>query len=286
MSIVCSVSVPPVALATPKSITFGTGLSSYRATSTFDGLMSRWMIPFWWACWIAWHTGTNSSSRSFGVSLWSSQYSVIGTPLTSSMTKNGRPSCSPPSSTLAMFGWSISASACRSASNRASTCFESIPALMSLTATSRLTGSVCLARQTDAHAPLADHLDQLVLAGDDDAGLLVLAAIVVDDDPWSDDPGLIGAGLRASRRRSARASLSVPDFRGGMVLGLIEARPIEQRVGTEVRIEELVEPQAQLGTAGAFAFQQGGAFGRVGDGDGGGEQVEFVHRIGPPTRLA
>ena len=24
------------------------------------------MIPFWCACWIAWQTGTNSSSRSFG----------------------------------------------------------------------------------------------------------------------------------------------------------------------------------------------------------------------------
>ena len=26
--------------------------------------MSRWMMPFWWACWIAWQTGRNSSSRS------------------------------------------------------------------------------------------------------------------------------------------------------------------------------------------------------------------------------
>ena len=25
--------------------------------------MSRWMMPFWWACWTAWQTGTNSSSR-------------------------------------------------------------------------------------------------------------------------------------------------------------------------------------------------------------------------------
>src|SRR5262245_4037252 len=30
---------------------FGTGLPSYTATSTFDGLRSRWMIPFWCACW-------------------------------------------------------------------------------------------------------------------------------------------------------------------------------------------------------------------------------------------
>ena len=47
-----------------------------------------------------------------------------------------------------MLGWSIRARACRSASNRAMTCRESIPALMSLTATSRLTGSVCWAIQT------------------------------------------------------------------------------------------------------------------------------------------
>ena len=67
--------------------------------------MSRWMTPFWWACWIAWQTGTNSSSRCRGVSLRASQNWVIGTPLTSSMTKNGRPSgVAPPSSTRAMFG--------------------------------------------------------------------------------------------------------------------------------------------------------------------------------------
>ena len=28
--------------------------------------MSRWMIPFWWACWMAWQTWMNSSSRSLG----------------------------------------------------------------------------------------------------------------------------------------------------------------------------------------------------------------------------
>ena len=55
------------------------------------GLMSRWMIPFWWACWIAWQTGTNSSSRCRGVSRRSSQNVVMGMPLTSSMTKKGRP---------------------------------------------------------------------------------------------------------------------------------------------------------------------------------------------------
>src|SRR5207344_2607961 len=49
---VLSVKVCPAALATPKSIIFGTGRSSYSATRTLDGLMSRWMTPFWWACWI------------------------------------------------------------------------------------------------------------------------------------------------------------------------------------------------------------------------------------------
>jgi hypothetical protein len=29
----------------------------------FDGLMSRWMIPFWWARWMAWQTVMNKSSR-------------------------------------------------------------------------------------------------------------------------------------------------------------------------------------------------------------------------------
>ena len=43
---VLSVSAGPVAFATPKSITFGTGRSSYSAISTLDGLMSRWMMPF------------------------------------------------------------------------------------------------------------------------------------------------------------------------------------------------------------------------------------------------
>ena len=44
-----------------------------------------------------------------------------------------------------MLGWSIRASACRSASNRASTWRLSNPALMSFRATSRLTGWVCSA---------------------------------------------------------------------------------------------------------------------------------------------
>jgi hypothetical protein len=70
-------------------------------------------------------------------------------PRTSSMTKNGRP-CSvvPASRTVAMFGWSISARACRSASNRATTCRVSMPGLITFSATFRWTGWVCSATNT------------------------------------------------------------------------------------------------------------------------------------------
>jgi len=37
------VSRPSVALAMPKSITFGTGTPSCSVTRMFDGLMSRWI---------------------------------------------------------------------------------------------------------------------------------------------------------------------------------------------------------------------------------------------------
>ena len=47
-----------------------------------------------------------------------------------------------------MLGWSISASACRSASKRASTCLGVHAGLDELEATVRLTGSVCWAIQT------------------------------------------------------------------------------------------------------------------------------------------
>ena len=51
----------------------------------------------------------------------------------------------PASRTLAMLGWSISARACRSASNRAITCRVSMPGLMTFRATLRRTGCVCSA---------------------------------------------------------------------------------------------------------------------------------------------
>ena len=62
-SVFC-VSSALVAFAIPKSITLGTGRPSCSETSTFDGLTSRWMIPFWCACWIASQTFVKSSRRS------------------------------------------------------------------------------------------------------------------------------------------------------------------------------------------------------------------------------
>ena len=126
------------------------------------------MIPFWWACCTAWQTATNNSSRARTGSRLRSQYSVIGSPWTSSITKNGWPaSVVPPSKTRAMLGWSIKASACRSASNRASTARESMPILISFSATCRLTGAVWLCPINGAHAPLAEDFEQRVPAGDD-----------------------------------------------------------------------------------------------------------------------
>ena len=66
-----------------------------------------------------------------------------------------------------MLGWSIKASACRSASNRASTARESMPILISLSATCRLTGSSLTGPVNGAHAPLAEDFEQRVPAGDD-----------------------------------------------------------------------------------------------------------------------
>ena len=46
VNIVACASSAPVAFAIPKSITFGAASPSCSVTSTFDGLISRWMMPF------------------------------------------------------------------------------------------------------------------------------------------------------------------------------------------------------------------------------------------------
>ena len=79
---------------------------------------------------------------------------MIGTPLTSSITKKGRPvSVAPASRTVAMLGWSMIASAWRSASNRATTCAVSMPGLMTFSATLRRTGFSCSAMKTAPMPP-------------------------------------------------------------------------------------------------------------------------------------
>ena len=70
-----------------------------------------------------------------------------------------------------MFGWSIRASAWRSASKRAITCRVSMPSLMILRATLRRTGSLLLGHVDDPHAPFADLLQELVAADDACRGL-------------------------------------------------------------------------------------------------------------------
>src|ERR1035438_10799594 len=63
----------------PKSMTLGIGTPSCRAIMMLEGLMSRWMIPFWCACWIAWQTCTKRSSRCRMLRRFLSQYFVIRT---------------------------------------------------------------------------------------------------------------------------------------------------------------------------------------------------------------
>ena len=110
-------------------------------------------------------------------------------------------SVAPASSTLAMFGWSISASACRSASNRAMTCLVSMPSLMTLSATRRRTGSSCSAILHHAAAALADLLQQLVTADHRRPGcsvtMLTVAPVL----------GLLVESLPRSRALAARLGL-------------------------------------------------------------------------------
>ena len=73
----------------------------------FDGFMSRWMIPFLMRVLdrvADLHEQLEALFARVETLAWS-QYSVIGMPLTSSITKYGRPlSVAPASSTLAIFG--------------------------------------------------------------------------------------------------------------------------------------------------------------------------------------
>ena len=83
----------------------------------------------------------------------------------------------PASSTLAMLGWSISARACRSASNRASTCRRVHARLDDLQGHLPPDRLGLLGHVDDAHAPFADLLQELVGADDRAGRSLSLSAV-------------------------------------------------------------------------------------------------------------
>ena len=93
-----------------------------------------------------------------------------------------------------MFGWSMIASAWRSASKRATTWPVSMPGLMTLSATLRRTGCVLLGHEDGAHAAFADFLEQLVWP-DDGSGAF-------GDRGMASGKGRIILGTRVDRRAS------------------------------------------------------------------------------------
>ena len=156
------------------------------------------------------------------------------------MTKYGRPpSVVPASSTLAMFGWSIRASACRSASNRASTRLRVHPGLDDLHRDHPADRLRLLGHADGAHAALADLLQQLV------------------------------------RPDAAPRPLGDRFVRGGPVLHGRGA--VQETAEPALRGEQLLDVPAQPGVAGAGAVQVSGPIGRVGDVQSGGEDGAFVH---------
>jgi hypothetical protein len=54
-------SIKPVSLATPHSMDFTTGRPSYGNKISLDGLRSRWINPFWWACCTVLATGRSGA---------------------------------------------------------------------------------------------------------------------------------------------------------------------------------------------------------------------------------
>ena len=156
----------------------------------------------------------------------------------------GRSRSCPHRSTWAMLGWSISARACRSASKRAMTCRLSMPGLMIFSATLRCTGSALLGHVDHAHAPFADLLQQLVRA--------------------DLRPRVLGQWRVDRRRRNRRTE------------------PLQRRFQVAadlIRIpQERFDPRAQVRPCSAGLVEEAAAIPRIGQLQGSGEYVEFIHR--------
>ena len=140
----------------------------------------------------------------------------------------------PASSTLAMFGWSIKARACRSASNRAITWLDVHARLDDLEGDLAADRLLLLGHVDDAHAPLADLLEQLVGAD---------ARARPFEDGTGSGPTRGRGHLRWRRGRRPAMSMKVPAW----------SRALSNR-STRWRIR----------VAAARLFQEGGPLGRVG----------------------
>ena len=127
--------------------------------------MSRWMMPFWCACWIGLADLDEQLQPLAGGQVV--LVAVVGDLDAPHQFHDeerpaglGRAGVEHP----AMFGWSIRASAWRSASKRAMTCRVSMPSLMTFRATRRRTGCSCSAIYTTPQPPSPDVLENLVAA--------------------------------------------------------------------------------------------------------------------------
>ena len=191
-----------------------------------------------------------------------------------------------------MLGWSIRASACRSASNRASTARESMPILISLSATCRLTGCGLLGPVDGAHPPLAEDFEQRVPAGDDLARDGSAGAVGRRGRPrtWSPRRPIgvprspVPTGDAFPRRTPRVASWVSGEVGSDMPV----ASRFQEPAGPVVGGEQRLDPPAEGGVIPARAVQVGGPRGRVGPFEGFGEdghQVRGRRRASVHLRL-
>ena len=245
------------------------------------------MTPFWWACWTAWQTGDEQLQPLPRGELV--LVAVLGDRDALDQlhheVRAGRPAVAPASSTLAMFGWSIRASACRSASNRATTCRVSIPGLITFRATCRRTGSVLLGHEDDAHPALADLLQQLVRADRPCPGASAWRSATGRRPAVAAGPRPVGPGTlparrgaeqlldprRGAPRRRRRPGRGTPPARPGGELGSVARKTALGRglLGPVMGVTRRFGPSATVreraaGTPQKWSFFASRAFRRAG----------------------